>query len=94
MDDCLVGDDGCRIWTVQTGQGDPLVLCHGGPGLWDYFEDVAGMLGDACHTIRWDQRGCGRSQRQVPYTVARSIADLDAVRRHIGARRIGLIGHS
>jgi proline iminopeptidase len=94
VDDYLVTDDGCRIWTTQAGRGRPLVWCHGGPGLWDYFDGVAGSLGDTCRTIRWDQRGCGRSQRQGPYTVARFVADLDAVRRHVGAPRIGLLGHS
>ena len=94
MDNHLVTDDGCRLWITQAGHGDPLVLCHGGPGLWDYFEAVAGMLSDLCHTIRWDQRGCGRSQRQGPYTVARFVADLDAVRHHVAAPRISLLGHS
>jgi proline iminopeptidase len=94
MDDYLVTDDGCRIWTAQAGHGDPLVLCHGGPGLWDYLEDVAGLLNDRYRTVRWDQRGCGRSQRCGPYTIARSVADLDAVRRHAAAPRIGLLGHS
>jgi proline iminopeptidase len=30
-------DDGCSLWTADTGRGTPLVLCHGGPGLWDMF---------------------------------------------------------
>jgi pimeloyl-ACP methyl ester carboxylesterase len=43
---------------------------------------------------RWDQRGCGRSDRRGPYAVARSLADLDAVRRHHGLARMALLGHS
>ncbi len=87
-------DDGCRLWTEQAGDGPALVFCHGGPGLWDYFDGVAGMFGDHARTVRWDQRGCGRSQRLGPYTIERFIADLDDVRRHTGAERITLLGHS
>lgn len=70
------------LWTETVGDGRPLVLCHGGPGLWDMFGDVArGLAADAgVAAVRWDQRGCGRSQRRGPYSLARSVADLDAVR--------------
>ncbi|MDG4824654.1 alpha/beta hydrolase [Asanoa sp. WMMD1127] len=87
-------DDGCRLWVERTGVGPPLVFCHGGPGLWDYFEPVVAQLGDVATCVRWDQRGCGRSQRRGPYTVARSVADLDAVRQTLDEDRIDLLGHS
>jgi proline iminopeptidase len=85
-------DDGCLLWTEQAGDGPPLVFCHGGPGLWDYFDGVAGTFADRARTVRWDQRGCGRSERRGPYTIERFIADLDSVRG--GAERITLLGHS
>jgi proline iminopeptidase len=44
--------------------------------------------------VRWDQRGCGRSERRGPYTVARALADLDAVRRHHGLAGMAVLGHS
>jgi proline iminopeptidase len=89
-------DDGCALWTETVGDGRPLVLCHGGPGLWDMFGDVApGLAGTAgVAVVRWDQRGCGRSQRRGPYSVARSIADLDAVRAASGVPTVDLLGHS
>ena len=92
--DMVVADDGCRLWTTRTGTGDPLVLCHGGPGFWDTFEDLAGLLADAATVHRWDQRGCGRSERRGPYTVARGLADLDAVLDHHELPRTSLLGHS
>ncbi|WP_345020524.1 alpha/beta hydrolase [Saccharothrix violaceirubra] len=77
--------DDCRLWTTGSG---PLILCHGGPGLWDMFGDLR------MPAIRWDQRGGGRSERRGPYTVERMIADLDAVRRRYGLARVSLLGHS
>jgi proline iminopeptidase len=90
----IFSDDGCRLWTEQAGRGHPLVFCHGGPGLWDTFDDLATMFAGSSRTIRWDQRGCGRSERRGPYSVAQSIGDLDAVRRQIAGDRIALLGHS
>ncbi|WFE21966.1 alpha/beta hydrolase [Solwaraspora sp. WMMD937] len=87
-------DDGCRLWAEQSGTGPPLVLCHGGPGLWDYFDPLARLLEDRARTIRWDQRGCGRSQRRGPYTIGRFVADLDAVRDQLVGPRMALLGHS
>ncbi|GHI04756.1 alpha/beta fold hydrolase [Streptomyces cellostaticus] len=89
-------DDGVRLWAARSGgAGDPLVLCHGGPGLWDMFGDVAELLADVTPVIRWDQRGCGRSERcDGPWTSERFVADLDVVRRHFGLERMALLGHS
>ena len=58
-------------------------MCHGGPGLWDMFGSLAATLPGHFRVIRWDQRGCGRSEHRGPYRVARSAADLDAVRSHL-----------
>jgi proline iminopeptidase len=91
----VTADDGVRLWACRSGRGEPLVLCHGGPGLWDMFEDVAGLLADLATVHRWDQRGCGRSQPCAgPWTTERFVADLDAVREHFGLERMTLLGHS
>jgi proline iminopeptidase len=86
--------DGCLLWTETTGDGPPMVLCHGGPGLWDYLLPVAQLAGDTCRIHRWDQRGCGRSGRQGPWTLARYTSDLDALRAHFGYRQWIVAGHS
>ncbi|MFJ9583479.1 alpha/beta fold hydrolase [Streptomyces acidicola] len=91
----VTADDGVRLWASRSGRGTPLVLCHGGPGLWDMFDDVAGLLGGLATLVRWDQRGCGRSERCAgPWTSERFVADLDAVRAHFGLERTALLGHS
>lgn len=94
MSDAVCTDDGCRLWAMRTGHGPPLVLCHGGPGLWDMFDDLAAALAEMACVVRWDQRGCGRSERRGPYTVSRYLADLDAVRGHLAGAQMALLGHS
>jgi proline iminopeptidase len=89
-----LADDGCRLWAAKAGRGEPLIVCHGGPGLWDMFGSLADMLAGNVQVIRWDQRGCGRSERRGPYSVARSVADLDAVRAGLGLERVAVLGHS
>ncbi|MFF0725123.1 alpha/beta fold hydrolase [Streptomyces sp. NPDC004134] len=92
----VAAGDGARLWAVRQGDGAvPVVLCHGGPGLWDTLGDVAELLAGAAASYRWDQRGCGRSEgRDGPFTMARAIADLDAVRAHFGLARPVFLGHS
>jgi proline iminopeptidase len=90
----VCADDGCLLWSAEAGRGEPLIACHGGPGLWDIFGSLAGLLGGDVRVVRWDQRGCGRSERRGPYSVARSVADLDAVRAGLGLERVAVLGHS
>ena len=99
QDTAVTADDGIRLWASRSGRGTPgttpLVLCHGGPGLWDMFEDVAAMLNGRATVVRWDQRGGGRSEPCAgPWTTERFVADLDAVRRHFALERTVLLGHS
>ncbi len=90
----VAADDGCRLWVSEVGTGPPLIVCHGGPGLWDMFASLAALLADQVRVIRWDQRGCGRSELRGPYSITRSVADLDAVRHHLGVETVAVLGHS
>ncbi|MDT0318621.1 alpha/beta fold hydrolase [Streptomyces millisiae] len=90
-------DDGVRLWTATTGSVGPswpVVLLHGGPGLWDYLGPVARLLDDGTVVHRFDQRGCGRSDASDDQRVARLVADLEALRRHWGYERWAVVGHS
>ncbi|WP_211267404.1 alpha/beta fold hydrolase [Nonomuraea candida] len=93
-DEIVTTDDGVRLWAARSGEGVPVVFCHGGPGMWDTLGDVAGLLSGVARVHRWDQRGCGRSERRGPYSSERTMADLDAVRRHCGLADMVLLGHS
>ncbi|GAA2382276.1 proline iminopeptidase [Catellatospora methionotrophica] len=87
-------DDGASLWTRRTGSGTPLVLCHGGPGLWDYFDEPAALLAGDFTVVQWDQRGCGRSPSPGPYTIEQSVADLHAVVRGTCPSPVAVLGHS
>ena len=86
--------NGISLWTASQGCGPPVVLCHGGPGMYDYLEPVAAMIDDLATVHRYDQRGCGRSQDKGPWDVATFVADLDALRAYWGYETWTVIGHS
>jgi proline iminopeptidase len=78
----------------------PVVFLHGGPGIADMAGD-AGFFGqlarDGFDVWVYDQVGTGRSSRLADprqYTIARQVADLEAIRRRIRADRLVLVGHS
>jgi proline iminopeptidase len=92
----ITTDDGALLWTVRSGspQQVPFVLCHGGPGLWDQLAAVSSLVDDLAWVIRWDQRGAGRSQAVGPYSIGRSVADLECLRASLGVERWIVGGHS
>lgn len=82
------------LWTVTEGAGKPLVLCHGGPGLWDDLGPAADMVSDLVRVHRYDQRGGGRSTDAPPHTVASFVQDLESLRKHWGYEQWTVGGHS
>jgi proline iminopeptidase len=86
--------DGAELWTAVSGTGPPVVCLHGGPGTWDYLAPVAGLLADTFTVIRFDQRGCGRSTGDGPFTIAQAVDDLDQLRVALGFGSWAVAGHS
>ena len=89
-----VSANGISMWTATQGCGAPVVLCHGGPGIYDYLGPVAAMIDDLATVHRYDQRGCGRSQDVGPYDVRTFVDDLDALRAYWGYEAWTILGHS
>ncbi|MBI5095087.1 MAG: alpha/beta hydrolase [Candidatus Hydrogenedentes bacterium] len=94
LGETYVQSDGARIWTVAQGQGVPVMLCNGGPGCCDYLGPVAGMIDDIACVLRFEQRGCGRSDAKRPYNLETCVSDLDIIRRHYGVAEWIIGGHS
>jgi proline iminopeptidase len=79
----------------REGHGDTVaVLLHGGPGLSDLLESLAGLLGDEFTTIRFQQRGLPPTTIREPYTVEANVADAAAVIDHAAGGRAWIIGFS
>ncbi|MER6815579.1 alpha/beta hydrolase [Spirillospora sp. NPDC000708] len=77
----------------------PVVFLHGGPGTPGEGVPVGGaaLAADGFDVYAYDQLGAGRSTRLsdvTGYTVARHVADLDAIRSAIGADKMILVGQS
>ncbi len=93
----FVKNQGARLWTTSsspTKNKYPLLLCNGGPGCCDYLEPVAEMVSDLVQVVRFEQRGCGRSDALPPYTVESCITDLEAIRQSYGFEQWLVGGHS
>lgn len=85
--------DSGDISGVQYGEGVPLLLLHGGPGLTDYM----GLLDDETggyRRIRYQQRGTAPSTHDGLLSVARHVADAVAVLDTLGIERAIVAGHS
>ncbi len=87
-----LGED--RFWTWRGGSGEPLLMLHGGPGAYDEFDALAPMLAPHAALVRFDQRGCGRTQAREDLTVEAALADIENVRRSAGIDAWTVLGHS
>ena len=70
------------------------MLCNGGPGCCDYLQPVADMLDDLATVIRFEERGCGRSESVPPSDVETSLSDLENIRNDYDIDRWIIGGHS
>ncbi len=77
----VVTNNGVSLSTAATGEGRPhVVWLHGGPGMFDYLAPAARAVTFGTH-VRFDQRGCGRSDRVGPYTLERYLQDVEEICR-------------
>lgn len=87
--------DGASLWTVVEGEGPAVLVCHGGPGLWDYLGGLSSRLHDDCRVYRWDQRGCGRSGPAADYGLDRALQDVQELHAALGVEgKWVVVGHS
>lgn len=91
----LCASDGSLLRGVVEGTGLPVLLCHGGPGLWDYLDDLAAGLQNHFRVHRWDQRGCGRSGLASSYGLDVALRDVQDVKVafEVG-EKWAVVGHS
>lgn len=94
-----VSAPGGRVWYRVVGDGDgvPLLVVHGGPGLGhDYLTPLAALAANQ-PVVFFDQLGCGKSERPADaslWRMERFAQELAAVREALGLDRAHLFGHS
>lgn len=90
--------NGVKIHYEVMGQGTPLIAVHGGPGLSDNRGYVRWLqpLSDTFQVVTYDLRGCGQSGDAPDDSYAHQdfVADLEALRAHLGFERFALLGTS
>ncbi len=87
-------NNGTKLWSIAKGAGTPLILCNGGPGCDDYLSPVSAMIEDLCTVVRFEQRGCGRSEWDKRYDLDTTISNVDFVREAYGFDKVIVAGHS
>ncbi len=86
--------NGAELRVYSSGQGPPLLLLHGGPGIGDSTAPLAGLLDSRFRVFRFDQRGCGESSLTPPYDLATLMADIEGLRVQQGLGGWIVAGHS
>ena len=89
-------DDGAKIYYAQAGEGEPVLLLHGGLANSDYMSDLArALLAAHYQVIVVDSRGHGRSSLgRTPIGYDRMADDAVAVLTHLKIERAAVVGWS
>ena len=94
MIEILTTPDGLTLSYERRGSG-PLLVCHpGGPGgSAAEFEDFAG-LDDTFELVLFSPRGSHGSDPADDYSLSSYVADVEALRTHLGVEQLNLLGFS
>lgn len=94
----LVSINGTEIFVRRMGEGEPIVVIHGGPVLeHGYFLPYLEPLAKDYELIFFDQRLSGRSAGEVPkesVRVTTFVDDIEALRTTLKLGKIHVMGHS
>jgi pimeloyl-ACP methyl ester carboxylesterase len=82
-----------RGWSM--GQGPPVLLLHGGPGMsFGYVDELGAELASDFRVACFQQRGLGPSTVEGPFTMAQAIEDVVRVLDGLQWEQALLVGHS
>jgi proline iminopeptidase len=94
----LLSLETARIFYEVVGEGEPIIVIHGGPGLdHSYLQPGLDALAIRHALVYYDQRGTGRSVAALDSTAINLdafVADIDALRETLGYERVSLLAHS
>lgn len=93
--DGRVTSGGASLFYAEWGQGDPVILLHGGTGSIENFAYLIPDLAPSYHVIGIDSRGHGRSTRdETPYSYSLMADDVIAVMDELGLEQAAFVGWS
>ena len=95
----FIETDNGVIHYKKYGNGEPLLIINGGPGLdSEGFTQLAELLSDKYMTILFDQRGTGKSElKQVDSTTVTMdlmVKDMETIRNYLKIDKWIVLGHS
>jgi proline iminopeptidase len=87
-----------NLWYKIEGEGRPIFLIHGGPGLdHSYFIPYLSPLADVFSLVYIDLPGQGRSPEPESfggYTIQEAAKSIKALSSSLGFKKVSLLGHS
>jgi proline iminopeptidase len=94
----LLPVNGTELYVQRIGQGEPILVVHGGPVLeHGYLLPHLAPLAEDYELIFYDQRLSGRSAPQVEpesVRIATFVEDIEGLRMSLGLGRVHLMAHS
>lgn len=82
------------LWVEERGEGDAVLLLHGGMSDVDEFDSNLFLLADRFRVIGYDRRGFGRSADTGPFTMEAMTDDAAAVIESVAGGPAHLVGYS
>jgi proline iminopeptidase len=86
------------LYYREIGQGQPLLVLHGGPDFdHNYLLPDMDHLSDSFRLIYYDQRGRGKSARNVQpeeVTLESEMKDVEGLREYFQLESVAMLGHS
>jgi proline iminopeptidase len=96
--DGYIQTNGIKTFYKIIGEGKPLILVHGGPGMaHNYLVPKFKRLAKNNKLIFYDQRACGKTSGEEnpdQITIKNLVEDLEALRVYLGVGKINLVGQS
>jgi len=94
----LLAVNGTSLYYHSIGQGEPVIIIHGGPVLdQSYLIDHFKELAKNHRLIFFDQRACGKSTADVDtasMSMKNLIDDIDQLRQKLELDQVHILGHS
>lgn len=94
----MVSMDNARLFYEVIGNGEPIIVVHGGPGLdHAYLQPGLDALATRHTLVYYDQRGTGRSGAaldSVTINIDMFVQDVEALRQTLGFEQVSVLGHS